>query len=302
MGQVLYRFGTRDGGATSDPALLAEFVRLRETDRSASERAFRQLVERHADLVYSAAYRQTRSRDLAEEVTQAVFILLARKAEELAGKPQVVIGGWLHESARLTAKNAVRSRARRSRHEREAAARAAREITPGPKNTAWASVYPVLDECIGQLSERERAAVVLRFFEQKSLAETGTALGISEEAAQMRVGRAVAKLRMLLSSRCARVPEATALGGFLAVNVVRAAPPGVAEGAVELSLKAADVTGSPAFALAESVAAQQKLKLIAVTAGATVVSVVLLVLLYLWADHVAHSRPAPRPSPPVSMR
>lgn len=285
----------------SDSALLGDYARLRETDRTAAERAFRVLVERHADLVYSAAYRQTRSRDLAEEVTQAVFILLARKAGELAAKPAVVIGGWLHEAARLTARNAVRSRARRTKHEREAAARAAREITPGPKNTAWASVYPVLDECMGQLSERERAAVVLRFFEQKSLAETGAALGISEEAAQMRVGRAVAKLRMLLSSRCTRVPEAAALGGFLAVNVVRAAPPGVTEGAAELSLKAAEVSSSPAFELAEAVAAQQKLKVIAATAGATVASVALLVLLYLWADHVAHLPPAPKPSPPASL-
>jgi RNA polymerase sigma factor (sigma-70 family) len=197
---------------TQDWPLLREYV------ERGSEQAFARLVASYVDMVYSAALRQVRRRDLAEEVTQVVFIILARKASTL--KPDVMLPAWLHKTARYTAANVLKVQARRTAHERKAAEMAADYLRV---DSSWEKLSPVLDEGIARLNERERAAILLRFFQHKSLAETGEALGVSEDAAGMRVSRALEKLRAFFRSRGVALPAA-ALGGVISTNSVHAAP------------------------------------------------------------------------------
>lgn len=197
---------------TSDWELLREYV-----DRG-SEPAFARLVGAHVDMVYSAALRQVRRRDLAEEVTQVTFIVLARKAATL--RSDVMLPAWLHKTARYTAANVLKVQARRTAHERKAAQMAADFLRV---DSSWERLSPVLDEGIARLNEQDRTAILLRFFQRKSLAETGQALGVSEDAAGMRVSRALEKLRAFFRTRGVALPAA-ALGGVITTNSVHAAP------------------------------------------------------------------------------
>src|SRR6516162_4220606 len=143
-------------------------LRFRE---SGSEEAFTTLVQRYVCLVHSVALRHTSNSSHAEEITQAVFVILARKAGSLGRK--VVLSGWLYYTARLTAANFLRSEMRRSRREREALMQSlAEELTP---ETLWQELSASLDDAMAHLRPIDRDALVLRFFENKSLPEVGTA-------------------------------------------------------------------------------------------------------------------------------
>ena len=137
-----------------------------------SEAAFAALVARYVNLVYSAALRFTGNPHHAEEITQAVFIILARKAGGLLRG--AVLSGWLYQTARLTAANFVKGEIRRHRREQEAYMQS---ILNEPDAAAWEQIAPLLDEAMGGLGETDRNAVVLRFFENKTAQEVGAALG-----------------------------------------------------------------------------------------------------------------------------
>src|SRR6266550_5506040 len=154
-----------------------------------SETAFRTLANRYVNLVFSVALRQVRDAQLAEEVAQAVFILLARKARGF--RQDVVLSGWLFRTTRFVASRAVRAEQRRQRREQEAFAM--QQLTTA--DDAWKRVSPALDEALEHLGETERNAVLLRFFNDRNHRETAAALGISEEAAKKRVTRGLDKLR-----------------------------------------------------------------------------------------------------------
>jgi RNA polymerase sigma factor (sigma-70 family) len=160
--------------------------------RDKSEAAFKTLVERHAGLVYASALRQVRDATLSQDVAQAVFILLARKAGRLGRG--VVLSGWLFQTTRFVALRALRSEHRR--HTREQEAFDMQQLTLGDE--AWHRLTPIIDEALDRLHRPDRDVILLRFVEGRSLREIGDSLGVSEEAAKKRVMRAVEKLRQLL--------------------------------------------------------------------------------------------------------
>jgi RNA polymerase sigma factor (sigma-70 family) len=204
-----------------------------------SEEAFATIVERHVGLVHSVALRHTSNSHHAEEISQAVFIILARKARTLGGN--VVLSGWLYHTARLTAANFVRSEMRRTRREREALMQpTVDEPTP---EMLWPELCPSLDDAMARLRPIERDALVLRYFQNKSLPEVGTALGVGERAAQKRVDRALERLRSLFAKR--GIPATVAvLAAEISAHSVQAAPAGLATKIAVTAAKGSAVAAS----------------------------------------------------------
>src|SRR5215831_6357584 len=198
-----------------DIELLGRFVEQH------SEADFAVLVRRQIDLVYSAALRQTRNPHAAEEVTQAVFVVLARKAGGLLR--HATLTGWLYQATRLTAANYLRTESRRARREQEAYMQSLINQPAECPQEAWTQTAPLLESAMGELSAEDRDAVLLRFFQNKSLCDVGLELGIKEDAARMRVNRALEKLRRFLTRRDVSL-SAAALAGLLATKSVEAAP------------------------------------------------------------------------------
>lgn len=203
---------------------LSDHDLLDDYRRRGSQTAFATLVERHLNLVYSAARRQVRSPQLAEEVAQSVFVDLARHARDL--KPGVPLVAWLHVVSRRTAIDLVRRESRRQTREHEAAAIAQTESAMKPSPSDWEAVEPLLDEAVESLPEPDRAAILLRYFENKSLRDIGAALGASEDAAQKRVSRAVEQLRRFFLRRGVAV-TVTGLATDLSAHALQVAPVGL---------------------------------------------------------------------------
>jgi RNA polymerase sigma factor (sigma-70 family) len=200
---------------------------LRRYHEDASEAAFAELVRRHVDHVYSSALRLVgNDTHRAEDVAQMVFVSLARKASSLTRHP--VIAGWLYTAAHHAAAQVVRGESRRRRREEEAILmNECLKDDSAPAESDWTRVRPVLDAALHDLDERDRSAVLLRFFAQRPFAEIGRTLRLSEDAARMRVERAVEKLRAQLIRRGV-TSSAGALMVALETQMVTAAPSGLA--------------------------------------------------------------------------
>ena len=172
---------------------------LRRYAEEKSQEAFAELVRRHLGLVYHAALRQCGGdAHRAQDVAQTVFADVARKARSLARRP--ALAGWLHTSTRYAAAQAVRGEVRRQRREQEAHAMNEIMAKANSDDAAadWERMRPVIDEALHALGERDREAVLARFFEGRAFAEIGRQLALSEDAARMRVERALEKLRVAL--------------------------------------------------------------------------------------------------------
>jgi RNA polymerase sigma factor (sigma-70 family) len=163
---------------------------LRQYAAGGCEEAFAILVARHVNLVYGAALRHVHNAAQAEEITQAVFIMLARKARSLA--KDTILAGWLYQTVRFTAANFLRGEIRRLHREMEAHSLM---LTDDPQTDSWLQIAASLDEAMGALSDKDRDIIVLRFLEDKSLSEVGYCLGLNEDATRMRINRALEKLR-----------------------------------------------------------------------------------------------------------
>jgi RNA polymerase sigma factor (sigma-70 family) len=196
---------------------------LREYAHERAEAAFGELVRRHLDLTYSAALRIVRDPHLAQDVTQAVFVALAQNAAQLAGHP--VLSGWLHCATRNVAAQTVRSEVRRRAREQEAATM--NELLSNPTDPPWDEIGPHLDALLAELDAMDRDAILLRYFEKKSAQEMAPILGVTAEAAQKRVNRAVEQLRQLFAKRGVAV-GAGALVLLVSSHAVQAAPTGLA--------------------------------------------------------------------------
>jgi uncharacterized protein (TIGR03435 family) len=186
---------------------------------------FAALVERHIDFVHAAALRQTGDPDLAEDITQAVFLIFSQRAGRL--KRGTVIKGWLFNTTRYVVANARRAEARRKRHERKAAEM--RKETVREDQPAVVTLH--LDDALAGLPERDRRVLFLRFFEDLPVAALGKTLGISEYAAQKRVGRALERLRQLLAKRGAAVAS---VGEMLSASAAHVAPAHFVKSTIDL--------------------------------------------------------------------
>ena len=213
---------------TDNTQLLAAFA------QHGDEQAFRELVERHINLVYSTALRRVNGNaHLAQDITQSVFTDFARKAKRLGR--EVILSGWLYQHTIFTASNILRAEQRRLIREQHALAMNTLHQNP---EADWEHLAPVLEEAMQSLPDRDRDAVVLRLFELQPLREVGAALGISEDAARMRVDRAVEKLRDFMARREVKVSGA-GLAVLVSARAISAAPAGMAAGVAAVALSGA---------------------------------------------------------------
>ncbi len=241
---------------TEPQKLLADYA------ERGSEAAFRELVTRYINLVYSTALRLVNTdQHRAEDVAQVVFADLAQTARKLPR--DVMLGGWLHRHTIFVASNLMRRELRRQIREREAVKMNAFE---DQTNAHLAELAPVIDEAIEQLNAEDRTAILLRFFEQLDFRSVGQALGSTEEAARKRVTRALDKLRCLLQHKGVGL-SAAALATGLATQTITAAPASLAATVATAAL--AGVTGGgTAFTLSTlKFAAMTKIRLAAVSAA-----------------------------------
>ena len=227
---------------------LDDITLLRQYTEANSVEAFTTLVTRHVNKIYSVALRHTRNPHQAEEITQAVFVIFARKAKTL--RQHAVLSGWLYQTARLTAVTFIRSEIRRTRREQEAYMQSTLNEN---ESETWTQIAPLLDAAMAGLNETDRHAVVLRFFDGKSMGEVGAALGASEGAAKMRVNRAMEKLRQFFVKRGIASTTAT-LAGVISANSVQAAPTGLAAAISSTALSGTTITTAAVIAATKAIA------------------------------------------------
>ena len=223
---------------TDSQTLFTEYA------RSGSEPAFRELVARYLNFVYSTAVRLVGGDcHLAEDVTQTVFIHLAQKAHRLPD--DVMLGGWLHRDTCNVASKMMRGQRRRQAREKQAAEMNALQ---DHSEENLERIAPVLDEAINRLGSEDRAAILLRFFEQMDFRSVGRALGSTEDAAKKRVSRALDKLHCQLTTRGVAL-SATALAAALGAGVVKAAPAGLLSNVAGTALAGGAVGGGAGLTL-----------------------------------------------------
>lgn len=231
-----------------------------------SEAAFAELVRRHLPLVYAAACRRLEGQThRAADVCQTVFIALARNASRLSRHP--VLTGWLYTATRYAALDAMRTEKRR--HAREREAHAMEEISRPDSTTIadWEQLRPFIDEAVDELNDRDREALLLRFFQNRPFAEIGALLGLSEEATRKRVDRALDKLRGSLGRR-GITSTSVVLASVLTAESAAAVPAGLAASITGASVATAGAATAGAFSFMSSTTLAWGVAAASLTAGA----------------------------------
>ena len=275
---------------TDDSALLRCYA------ENNSDEAFAALVTRHINLVYSVALRQTGNPHAAEEITQAVFIILAQKASSL--RHDRALSSWLFQATRLTANNFIRSESRRHRREEEAYMQSVLEEAG---TEVWSRIAPLLDTAVAGLREQDRQAIVLRFYEGRNLREVGLALGASEDAAEKRVSRGLEKLRKYFTKRGVTL-SSVAMAGAISANSVHAAPVALAKAVTTIAVAKGTTASISILTLVKATLIAMKTKTIVTTiAATTAVALVLGTATYLiHQSKVVPASSAPGDTAPIT--
>ena len=245
----------------TDSQLLKAYVDSR------SEPVFAELVRRYTDLVYSAALRMVCDPHLAQDVTQSTFAALAKQAAEINDRPALC--GWLHQTARNIAGQAIRTEVRRRAREEEVATMNEALANENNPEIAWEEIAPHFDAALEELGEADREALMLRYFQNKPFHAIGFVLGVSDDAAQKRVTRAVERLRELFAKRGVTV-SAGGLAIVISANAVQAAPAGLAASISAVSF--AQTAASTSVAAASKAIAMTTLQKTLVTATVAVLA------------------------------
>ena len=248
----------------SDQILLRAYVRNR------CEASFGELVHRHVDFVHSTALRIVRDTSLAEDVTQRVFLALARHSATLQARASLT--GWLHETARNAAINTVRSEERRRQREQEAATMQHHDANDS--ETLWNHIGPILDEALAKLSPMEHDLILWRYFERRTADQIGGRIGVSPEAAQKRVTRALNRLKEIFAERGVTV-SAAGLGALLSTQAVQSAPVGLAATSIAAASAVSTVLPTTSALQIFMVSTKAKIGLAAVVAASVTTPLVL---------------------------
>jgi uncharacterized protein (TIGR03435 family) len=271
-------FAFRNGVHVLGEMMTDDMDLLREYATSDSQEAFEALVSRHINLVYSVALRQVRDPHLAQEVTQAVFIILARKATSLG--PKTILSGWLYRTAQFASADALKAQRRRQMREQEAYMQSTFN-EPAAEPDAWLQIAPLLEPAMAQLDEKDRNAIVLRFFGGNDLKTVGAALGVGEDSARMRINRGLEKLRKFFAKRGVTLTVA-AIAGVVSANSVHAAPAALVKSvSIVATAKGAAASGSISTLI------KGTLKLMAWTKAKTAITAGIIVLLAAGTTTVA---------------
>ena len=249
--------------AESDHQLLRAYAFRR------NEAAFRELVRRYTDFVYSAALRQVESDAIARDLTQSVFTDLVRRAPDILGKHTgESLAGWLHRATRYAALNHLRDSRRRRDNERQAMEQL---LTDSESSAEWEQIQPTLDEALDSLDDSDREALLLRYCQNQDFRTVGAHLGVSDDAAQKRVSRAVERLREFFAKRGVTV-GAGGLVVVISTNAVQAAPAGLAVTISAAALAGTAVTTSTILAATTQTIAMTTLQKTLVTATIVVLA------------------------------
>ncbi|MEA2735574.1 MAG: hypothetical protein QOE14_2025, partial [Humisphaera sp.] len=213
----------------NDRALIDQFAATRDAQ------AFEELVRRHVDWIYAAARRQVGPAN-AEDVTQAVFVVLAEKPATAAR--QAALSPWLFGVLRFASLRCLRDQSRRRQHERAAAEQARSARMDVESDDEREQMLAMLDELVAKLRDRDRRPVIMRFYQRCSFAQIGDALGVSEEAARKRVTRSVDKLRSMFAAQGVSGVPGDAMQMFTVTALLHAAPAAIAMHAAQAAISA----------------------------------------------------------------